>query len=187
MSNEAQAAFNIYFAQFDPEESEWLDRSTEQIFIDGFNAGSAENAALKEENERLKKNLDNRKEDYSFLMEKYDKSAREAIHLRDRVAELEKEDTLWAMLDTIEKALFKKAAPHAWESIVTSAGMEFITSRRKAKAPANASPALPISQMPHAIYNEKFCQKCGGFVIGVHPDDWIKSQQCSCKDPSNEG
>lgn len=57
MSNEAQAAFNIYFAQFDPEESEWLDRSTEQIFIDGFNAGSAENAALKEENERLSDGL----------------------------------------------------------------------------------------------------------------------------------
>lgn len=61
----------------------------------------------------------------------------ENAQLKARMAELEKEDTLWAMLDAIEKALFKKAAPHAWESVVTSAGMEFITSRRKTKEPAN--------------------------------------------------
>lgn len=60
-------------------------------------------AALKEENERLKA----------------------------RVAELEKEDVLWSMLDAIEDGLRRNSAPCAWEAIVTSAGMSFITSRRK--------------------------------------------------------
>lgn len=116
MSDEAQAAFNIYFAQFDPDESEWLDRSTEQIFIDGFAYGSssrneeiaemiavieehgltiqkieAENAALKEESERMAREL----ADEKLIV------TQKSLHIHDiegrlnnaeaRVAELEKE------------------------------------------------------------------------------------------------
>jgi predicted nuclease with TOPRIM domain len=82
VSNEAQVAFNAYFSQFDPDESEWLDRSTEQIFIDGFTAGAADYAALKEENERLK----NAVAQYGEL---FKASAAERDALKARVAELE--------------------------------------------------------------------------------------------------
>lgn len=56
-----------------------------------------------------------------------------------------------------------------------------IDGRIRQKEQASAYVPPPPNQ------NEKFCDECGGFVIGVHPDDWIKSQQCSCKEPANEG
>lgn len=53
MSVTAQEAFDKYYGQFDPDGPEWQDRSTQQIFIDGFNIANAQLAALKEENESL--------------------------------------------------------------------------------------------------------------------------------------
>ena len=87
--------------------------------------------------ERLRDKLSLEKRMTSAMGEEIAYRVGEEILLKARVAELEKEDTLWAMLDAIEKALFRRAAPHAWESVVTTAGMEFITSRRKAEVPAN--------------------------------------------------
>lgn len=46
------------------------------------------------------------------------------------------EDDLFGLLGAIENALFRKAAPHAWEYLVTSTGMKFITDRRAALSAA---------------------------------------------------
>lgn len=54
MSEIAQAAFEEYFSKFDPYGNEWQDRDASQIFVDGFDAGAAQLAALKEENADLR-------------------------------------------------------------------------------------------------------------------------------------
>jgi hypothetical protein len=42
------------------------------------------------------------------------------------------ENELWDLLDAVGDALSRKAAPHAWESIVRTAGYDHITKRRHA-------------------------------------------------------
>lgn len=59
MSEIAQAAFEEYFSKFDPYGNEWQDRDASQIFVDGFDAGAAQLAAIKKENERLTREKDN--------------------------------------------------------------------------------------------------------------------------------
>lgn len=77
MSTTAQEAFEKYYDQLDPYGP---NRGTQQIFIDGFNAGSAQLAALKEENERLMR----------LHADTCIKAGDEITTLKARVAELER-------------------------------------------------------------------------------------------------